>query len=95
MGRISGNQEITLTGRKLSNGNIIVYFILGSKYAQISGLQVIANSSTNANNFGNKSIYKRFNRKSQLYPTAFQFNQLYHGEITCKEENMNNYISIV
>ena len=34
MGRISGNQEITLYGSKLSNGNITVYFILGSKYAQ-------------------------------------------------------------
>ena len=34
MGRISGNQEITLLGSKLSNGNITVYFILGSKYAQ-------------------------------------------------------------
>ena len=34
MGRISGNQEITLFGSKLSNGNITVYFILGSKYAQ-------------------------------------------------------------
>ena len=34
MGRISGNQEITLFGNKLSNGNITVYFILGSKYAQ-------------------------------------------------------------
>ena len=34
MGRISGNQEITLFGNKLNNGNITVYFILGSKYAQ-------------------------------------------------------------
>ena len=37
MGRISGNQEITLYGSKLSNGNITVYFILGSKYAQTQG----------------------------------------------------------
>ena len=27
MGRISGNQEITLTESRLSNGNIIAYFI--------------------------------------------------------------------
>ena len=37
MGRISGNQEITLYGSKLSNGNITVYFILGAKYAQTTG----------------------------------------------------------
>ena len=34
MGRISGNQEIHLFGSKLAAGNITVYFILGSKYAQ-------------------------------------------------------------
>ena len=54
MGRISGNQEITLTRSKLSNGNIIVYFILGSKYAQTSGFQALPNSSTKANNLDNK-----------------------------------------
>jgi dynein heavy chain len=34
MGRISGNEEVRLFGSKLAAGNITVYFILGSKYAQ-------------------------------------------------------------
>ena len=49
MGRISGNQEITLLRIKLSNGNIAVYFILDSKYTQTSGTLVEDNNNTQLN----------------------------------------------
>ena len=56
-------------------------------------IQAIPNSSTNANNFGNKQIYTRLCIKPQIYPTTFQSNQPHNVEATCEEENINNYIS--
>ena len=45
MGRISENQDINQTGSKLNNGNITVYFILGSKYDQTSGILFEGNNN--------------------------------------------------
>lgn len=40
MGRISGNQQVTVKGSKLSNGSITVFFILGGKCTSVPGTWV-------------------------------------------------------